>query len=510
MKKFKKVTLFLVLLMFATIILSSNVFAANEDVFDKILTDGKFVVHSVKPTSKETAFSIVYEYTMYDKYPDYYITWNNSFNEDFTKCTIYYGNSGNPEKDLSKEVEISYVYDEDVKTVVDDLIKKLDGKDTFSLNEIEFINYLMNASEDSSMIDYSFELRKTINYKNFSIDVRMGDGHPFYTSKGGNAVFSYDDTIYYIKPVTMAQAEHIIYVEDNTTDVLEAIKTRLTKIFGTDFDVKEADTVANFLAEEKQYYINLYNSDTYYQNNYSTADEFANTMMNKGYYNEDSEYSFVSDSNVYEKYYTLTINNEEYNFLVVKDSSKINNTLNLITNDVKSNITISAETASIPLDTLIQVSKLTSGTDYEKIIKILNVTNSEMFDLKLYSNSIGKYITKLPNGTFEVKIPVNETLKGKNLIVYYVDDNNKVIEYNVTVKDGYAIFTTDHFSIYTLAEKKVVEETPDNTPTNTTEETSKGEKDDTPKTGTLDIISYVLVATFISAVGIIVLKKRVS
>lgn len=520
MKKFKKLTLFLAFLMFATIILSSNVFATSEDVFDKILTDGKLVVHSVKPTSKEMAYTVVEEYTLYNKYPDYYIDWNTSFNEDFTKCTIYYGNyeQGNP----SKEVEISYVYDEDVKTVVDSLIKKLDGKDTFNLNEIEFINYLVNESEDSSMANYSGELKKAINYKNFSIDVRMGDGHPFYTAKGGNAVFSYDDTIYYIKPTTMAQAKHIIYVDTNTTDVLEAIKTRLTKIFGTDFNVNETDTVVNFLAEEKQHYIDLYNSDTYFQSQYNTAEKYANTMMNGNYYNEDAEYSFVTDSNVYEKYYTLTINGNEVKFLVVKDSSKVNNKMNLITNDVGSDITISTESTSIPLDTLIQVSKITSGAEYDKIVKILEVTNSEIFDLKLYSNSIGKYVTKLSNGTFEVKIPVNETLKGKDLIVYYVDDNNKVIEYDVTVKDGYAIFTTDHFSIYTLAEKKVVEETPDstltntteetldNTPTDATEKTSKGEKDETPKTGTLDIISYVLVATFISAVGIIVLKKRVS
>lgn len=220
-------------------------------------------------------------------------------------------------------------------------------------------------------------------------------------------------------------------------------------------------------------------------------------MMNEAYYNEDAWYPFVTKSNIYEKYYTLTINDEEVDFLVVKDSSKVNNNVNLITNDVGSDITISTESASIPLDTLIQVSKITSGTEYDKIVKLLEVTNSEMFDLKLYSNSTGEYVTKLSNGTFEVKIPVNETLKGKNLMVYYVDDNNKVIEYEVTVKDGYATFTTDHFSIYTLAEKKVVEETP------------TGEKDETPKTGTIDIISYALVATFISAVGIIVLKKKI-
>ena len=501
MKKIKSLILFLVFLMFATIILSNKVFA-SEDVFDKLLadlTDGKFVVHSVKPTSQEMAYTVVYEYTMMEKYPDYYIKMDTSFNEDFSKCTVYYGN--HQENDPSKEVEISYVYDNDVKTVVDSLISKLNGKDTFNLNEIEFINYLINESEDASMANYSSELRKAIDYKNFSIDVRYGDDSSFYTERGGNAVFSYNDAVYYIKPMTSAEAKHIIYVDDNITNVLEAVKARLVKVFGKDFSVTEKDTVASFLEAEKQKFISRYDPNNSYYAQYASAEEYAEEMMKLNYYNEDAWYHFVTATNIYEKYYTLTINDEEVDFLVVKDSSKVNNNVNLITNDVGSDITISTKTASIPLDTLIQVSKITSGTEYDKIVKLLEVTNSEMFDLKLYSNSIGKYITKLSNGTFEVKIPVNDKLKGKDLMVYYVDDNDKVKEYTVTVKDGYATFTTDHFSIYTLAEKKTAENVPDNTPTT-------GEKDETPPTGTIDIIGYVLVVTIISALGIVVLNKK--
>ena len=509
MKKFKKLTLFLVVLfIFATIILSNKVFA-TEDVFDKLLNDGKLVVHSIKPTDIGTAYTVVYENTIMNVDEKYYLDWDTSFNSDFSKCTIYYGNHQNG--DPSKEVEISYVYDKDIKTVVDSLVSKIEGKDTFSLNEIEFINYLLNQSEDSSMINYSSELRKAISYKNFNIDVRVGDDSSFYTERGGNAVFSYNGTIYYIKEMTTAQAKHIIYVDDNTNDVLNAVKTRLTKIFGKDFNVTETGTVESFLEAQKQQFIKEYNLD--YNSGicaqYATAEEFAQAMMNLNYYNEDAYYSFVTASNIYEKYYTLTINGKEVKFLVIKDSSKVNNNISLVTNDIGSNITISAKTTSIPLDTLIQVSKITSGTEYDKIVKLLEVTNSEMFDLKLYSNSTGKYIQKLSNGKFEVKIPVNENLKGKNLIVYYVDNNNKVIEYEVTVKNGFATFTTDHFSIYTLAEKKVVEETPDNTPSETPDNTPiKEEKDETPKTGTTDIINYVLAVTIISVLGIVVLKKK--
>lgn len=75
MKKFKSLILFLVFLMFATIVLSNKVFA-SEDVFDKLLTDGKLVVHSVKPTDDGTAWTVVYENTVMQIDEDnYYMKW---------------------------------------------------------------------------------------------------------------------------------------------------------------------------------------------------------------------------------------------------------------------------------------------------------------------------------------------------------------------------------------------------------------------------------------------------
>lgn len=509
MGKVKKITLFsVILLMFAIIICPNKIFA-TEDVFDKLLTDGKLVVNSVEPTDIGTAWTVVYENTIMKVDEKYYLDWNTSFNSNFSKCTVYYGNQQNG--DLSKEIEISYVYDKDIKAVVDSLVSKIEGKDTFSLNEIEFINYLLNVSEDSSMINYSSELRKAISYKNFDIDVRLGDDSTFCTERGGNAIFSYNGTIYYIKEMTTAQAKHIIYVDDNTTDVQNAIKTRLTKIFGEGFNVTEVDTVENFLEAERQKFMKDYDLDynAGIRTQYATAEEFAKAMMDLNYYNEDAYYSFVTTSNIYEKYYKLTIKGKEVYFLVIKDSSKVSENSTLITNDVGSNITISTETASIPFDTLIQVSKITSGTEYDKIVGLLGVTNSSMFDLKLFSNSAGKYIQKLSNGTFKVTIPVNENLKDKDLIVYYVDENNKVIEYEVTVENGLATFITDHFSIYTLAEKKNADEKTEDTSSNISAETpAKEEKDETPKTGTIDIIDYVLLMTVVSALGIVVLNKR--
>ena len=60
---------------------------------------------------------------------------------------------------------------------------------------------------------------------------------------------------------------------------------------------------------------------------------------------------------------------------------------------------------------------------------------------------------ELEDGSFEVRIPLSEKLKGKDLVAYYVDDNGNKEEHEVTIKEGYAVFNTNHFSTYTLAEK---------------------------------------------------------
>ena len=38
------------------------------------------------------------------------------------------------------------------------------------------------------------------------------------------------------------------------------------------------------------------------------------------------------------------------------------------------------------------------------------------------------------------------------LFVYYFDKDNNKISYDVTIKNGFAEFNTNHFSVYTLAE----------------------------------------------------------
>ena len=109
------------------------------------------------------------------------------------------------------------------------------------------------------------------------------------------------------------------------------------------------------------------------------------------------------------------------------------------------------------------------------------------------------YVTKLKDGKFEVRIPIPENFDKESLAVYYVDDKDKKIEHEVTVKENYAVFTTNHFSIYTLAEK-----------TNANAG-SAGSSSSVPLTGDYHPTSVFFVLMFVSSViiaGAVVERKR--
>ena len=486
----KKKLLFLVVTI-SLVLLPSIVHAELNDY----VTDGKIVFKSVKPKSFDELM-LTYENLFYDDIMSdngFYIT---ECNDELTKCTFEEGQYPNT---TTRELDIVYEYDEDIKRVVDNLISKIpEGKDTFELTEMEVISYLYNTRSSSddresivSVPEYSSELKKYIDYNNFGIDIRLGDDSPFMTARGGAALFTYNGTIYYISTdVMLVESKHYFYIPTDSTDVIKAMKDRLAKNFpGYEFEITEL-AVDDFLEGERAKLVAQYDDPnwSWLHNDYATAAEYAEATLNNEYLDEDAPYHYVV---LEDKCYKMTINGvSKFNdldlyFLVKKDSSKIVDN-ELITKDASSNVVVSTK-GTIPLDTLIKVSKLTSGEEYDKIIKLLSITDGEMFDLQLFSKSIGN-ITKLDNGSFEVRLPISEKFKGKNLIVYYVDNNNKVTEYKVTVDGDYAIFETNHFSVYTLAE-------------NTTEA-----DEENPKTG--DNIMLYISMLLISGLGLGYLKEK--
>ena len=414
----------------------------------------EFTINAIKPTSEEQAF-IVFEKIYFEKE---YVVDSSTCNANFTECDATY---------QGKEIKLSinYNYDSDTKKVIDGIVKNI-TKDNYELTDLEYFNwltyYLKNLAvdpdaEEVGMVNFSSELRKAVGYKNFSIDIRMGDDFDLFTTRGGVSQFTYNDTLYYIgeNPLSVSYY-HLFYIDSNSNDMVKEVENRLKKEFGDIYTV--ADTNKTVLEYINEYFQDLYLNDSYYNSLYSSKEECARDLIQNTVYSSDGAYHHLNDylnEPVYKV--TATIGNlSENNYVIpIKDSSKITE-LTYKTIDVNSDIEISTN-GKLPLDTLIKVVKLTGGTDYENIIKVLNSENIVMYDLKLFSNTLNSSITRLDSGKFEVKIPVPDSLNGKELIVYYVDSNNNIEEYDVQVKDNYAVFITDHFSIYTLAEKNATQ-----------------------------------------------------
>lgn len=122
---------------------------------------------------------------------------------------------------------------------------------------------------------------------------------------------------------------------------------------------------------------------------------------------------------------------------------------------------------------------------------------------------------KIENGTFNGKLTmtfdIGEQYNGQKCVVLHKKNNGEYEQFNSTIENGKATIEVTELSPFAIliAETKQENDTSTETtkPAETTT-TNKGEKDETPKTGTVDIIGYVLGVTFLTGVGIVELKKR--
>ncbi|MDO5569678.1 MAG: hypothetical protein Q4G04_06205 [bacterium] len=387
--------------------------------------------------------------------------WVSNCNDDLTECDVIGTNSETHRNEvIISDLKLIYQYDPDIKAVIENLVSRL-TKTAYLVNDIDYFRWLpysVDSTNNVSLASFSLELKKEMEYNNFYIDFRLGDSFPYYTSNGGISVFSYDDTIYYYdsNPL-MVYYDHLFYIDSDSTDVKSTIEARLSTI-------ADNYTVSNTLKTVREHLIELFtdwynfNSDYYIAEGFLTVSDFINGKMNDSVLAEDAEYAHLKnylDEEVYMVEVPFADASEQSIaslIIPVKDSTKVTDFSTYVSNDPASGISISTDSV-IPIDTLIKVYKITSGEDYEKIVRLLNDENVEIFDLKLFSKSLNQNITRLDDGTFEVKIPINESFKDKDLVVYFLKEDNTFEEYQVTIKDNYAIFYTDHFSIYTLAIK---------------------------------------------------------
>lgn len=366
-------------------------------------------------------------------------------------------------------VDIDYIYDETVEQKVNEALESFRnlGTSTSSrfgyslrISDLEMIHHyyysdkydftITKNDDDNDQIinfinSFSSKIKADINNQNLNLRLMA------FTIENGNllkgesvgaiSAFKYNDSIYYIDQNGIKfDLSHVFYVSSDTPNRAEDIKASAQKRINDylnnekvkiDYIAEDIRTVEDYLSLNQ---INEENITEYFENNYRISD-------------------VTKDDFIYKV--TISLDKEEKVFYMIikRDSEKMVSSFQSV--DLVSGIEVSTS-KTLTLDTLLSVSKLTSGTEYERIIGLLGLTDSVTYDIKLFSKLENKYITKLEDGTFEVKIPIPEELVGKDLTAYYVDENGKIETFEVTIKDGYAIFKTNHFSIYTLGETRVI------------------------------------------------------
>ena len=146
------------------------------------------------------------------------------------------------------------------------------------------------------------------------------------------------------------------------------------------------------------------------------------------------------------KIYKITINNKEYTLGISPTNEKNIKKLKIESKDYQNDISVTTESSDVPLDTSVKSKDLTA--QYKGFLKAYNID--------LYSGLKDEYITKIKDGII-VRIPLPNKYDKNKLDIYHIkEDGKKGEKYQAVVEEingkKYAVFTTNHFSIYAIAE----------------------------------------------------------
>lgn len=458
----------------------------KSDAFKQYLNaDGKLEIKAAAPTTLRDAqslFEVLYASVDGVSY--------RNLSDDYSAVELTVNNE-------THMVDIVYTSDASIQSKLRPLTDNFPADiEFFQVRDLELINYWYNTAvglEDDTFSYYSGELKSYLENYNVTIlvDNRAGMDGLLRTERKGFFLIKFDGTVYYESDVLGTAGNHILYVPTATADsadaLMRAAQSRIDAYLGTDKAILSyAGTALDLwhlaMYEEMRPDWETFDPDLTLAEFIEMGNVFIPTYDDFGTSEAVVFPLGISGLNETDPVFKVTIG-DSINYVVIKKDDSKMITPKYATADMVTNISISSDDSLIPLDTNVNAEKLTAGTEYERIMKLLDVESGETYDVKLYSPSLGDYVTELTDGTFQVKIPVPAALEGKNLIVYYVDASGKITEHAVTVQGGFALFTTDHFSIYTLAEAK------------TTVKTS-------PATGDSNAMFLWISLVFVSMVGI--------
>ena len=180
--------------------------------------------------------------------------------------------------------------------------------------------------------------------------------------------------------------------------------------------------------------------------------------------------------------------------IIIRKLKQENTNVNVT--DKTTNIKLETNDNVVPVNTILNAKEIKEEKTLNVVKESLKDISSKYttYDITLTSNGVAIQ----PNGKVKISIPIPTDYDKTKLAIYRVADNGDKTKYDVKVEGNFATIETDHFSTYVLAENNV---------TISDTNTNNQEKDNTPKTGKLDIINYVLVVTALAGIGILTFKK---
>lgn len=304
----------------------------------------------------------------------------------------------------------------------------------FLMEDLETINYKYAfpgfgewIDSINAIINYSSEFQNKIGYMNIGtkLDTRAGWDDQFTSGCFGFLNLLFDGVIYSYVDTTGVKQNNVLYVPDETENTREAyIKAALDRV---------------------NKYIPKANVKIEYAGQITDINDFGILSLN----------DIVDVNKTLGEYYKVTIGEEEYYYFIAKDSSKMRTPV-MNTVDALTDISIKTDSSEVPLDSKINTVVIDAKSDeYKEFLKKVNINNGLVVDLKLFSDSINKNISKLENGVFKVYVPLNDELRKLDLTAYYVKDNGEIEKHDVKIEGDYLVFETDHFSTYVIGGNKL-------------------------------------------------------
>jgi len=422
--------------------------SAMSDEFRMLLNeDGALEFDWAPPKTVESAnlLSEVFLTQTYHKYSDLNLFCSldsqSLIDSNATECKLTINTTGDSDADETHTVPLKFNYKESKIKQFEQFGSRLSSVKNITFEDLELLNYwVANPSEwllsvNLNIARYSKEIKEVINNKNFDINI---------VCLGGNEEFCAGDYVcilmlgengvtYYAQRIT-ATLIHRLYIPsgdyNSREELISAAQERVDDYFGEGI----AEVVGNHRWSDQE------------------ALDLINDYKNQGNY-LGIDWSYLNNA-AGNYLFSLKIGGKHHNdyheFVLIEADSKCKKPHHK-TVDLETNISVETDNY-VPLDSTISVDKLTSGAEYDNITNHIDAQNKEVYDLSLYSIRKNDYVTKLNTGMFDVKIPISENLKGKDLVVYYVHDDGKLEEHKVTIENDTAVFNTNHFSVYTLAE----------------------------------------------------------